>query len=153
MVDFFIVDLLQRSCYHFYMKKDLKFISEFIYPFAHAILLDDTQAKRLVADVLTRAMAEEIFDNNMLFYKWTFSIGHYKREKEIAPIEKYVGFYQLNAYQCAVLFLKHKTDFDFNEIAEILDLKVFEVKALLESARSMLASIHGVQWNLEEVRL
>ena len=151
----------------------LKKITKELFSLSQMILPDDLQSQQIVVDavcvyvirkknliekIATSCSGDEtailLFETRKYLYREIYKLAK-KRQVQLGKSVNYEGdsdfapFYLLDIIQRVVLFLKHKTNFELNDIADILDLKEMDVIVALQTARKKLIGNMGK--NLETV--
>lgn len=148
-------------------------ITKELFCFSSVVLPDDLQAQQVVSDavcVLTlkrKDLLEKLWmdlsrdeenhyhgEVKIFLMSEIFRIGQ-KRQLQLGQSVVYDGddtfsaFYTLDSIERAVLFLKHKTSYEIENIAEIVHKQSTEVISILQSARKKLMNGIGRNFDLQ----
>ena len=151
---------------------DLKKLSELLqkdipslYQFATALVPDKTTAKKLFENAIGALLVDgiDLVENycqhqkkeqrqtiEKYLYSKVFELAKRVRDtrQNKKPLCKlYPEFYQLPLEQRGILFLKHKTSFNYDELEEVVNLFRHEIIAHLFDARDKMLASMGKQEN------
>ena len=147
----------------------LKKLNPELFSFSHALIPDDLQVQQLVVDAVHLLVVEEwelmfdflslkqnagesiLFQLKKIVYKNVFNMAKKRSEQlrgGLRGLVKYAPFFQLDINQRAVLFLKHKTEFGFEIIEEVIGKDRHKIIEILNCSRDMLLSNTAVEFEI-----
>ncbi len=151
-------------------RKDLEILLQKInvdlFAFAYGLVPDERQSSHLVTDAITvmtmdrRILLENLLDSEdekekrlalftikKVLYRTIFELAtkrYSQIRSKIQVPDELTAFNGLNLEQKAVLLLKRRTNFDMQDIREILGVSNVELISILSAARQLLAVRTGV---------
>lgn len=136
----------------------LEKINPELFSFSYALVPDDLQAQQIVIDAAALLFSEEnklLFNLNFHNERWQLRSSRIKKilyqfifrickrrfrqiKESIKWNDEYAPFFKLELEERAVIFLKHKTHMDIEDIEEILEVQKPYVLAKINCAREKL---------------
>ena len=126
-----------------------------LYSFAYTLVGNQKEAEKIFFDSFMAFLLENSNKIEVLFSP----DNYYRREKDlfhlilmstvaqqdlllakISPRPYEEKYFLLGLYERAIIFLRHKTNLELKEIAEIADFQINKVVSLLQSGRKFLSS-------------
>ena len=135
-----------------------KNINSDLYSFSYALIPDDLQVQQLILDAiglfidveeellldfmsLKKGQVNLLYQFKKIIYRNIFHTAKKRLEQlkgGLGETKEFIPFYSLNVNQRAVLFLKHKTKFEWIFMEEVTGLDRHDIMELLGSGRNKL---------------
>jgi DNA-directed RNA polymerase specialized sigma24 family protein len=125
-----------------------------LYSFAYSLIGNQRDSEKIIFDSMIGFLLESSEDKEIELFLKDYSkklkfffrlilMSVISQEDSLNKVDSKIGenkFFILGVLERSVVFLKHKTDLDLLEIAEVTDLKVHNVISYLQSGRKFLFS-------------
>ena len=150
----------------------LKELNPELFSFSYALIPDDLQVQQLVVDAVHLLVVEEwelifsflslkqdtgksiLFQFKKISYKSIFNMAKRRSEQlrgGLRGMAQYAPFFLLDINQRAVLFLKHKTNFGFEFMEEVIGKDRHQIIETLNRSRDVLLNNTTVEFEIPRV--